>query len=98
MYNDNASLFLSSSGRKSRLSIETVKVAFFPGGVAILQILGVEVSTGGSTESNVRPFEEFVKKLMSSCPIFFVIRSKIKYDIFQSRRFFVLRLVANLWA
>jgi hypothetical protein len=42
------------------ISIETVKMAFFVSGVEILQVLGVEVFTGGSTESNVRSFQAFV--------------------------------------
>jgi hypothetical protein len=42
------------------ISIETVKIAFFVSGVEILQVLGVKVSTGGSTESNVRSFQAFV--------------------------------------
>jgi hypothetical protein len=37
------------------ISIETVEVAFF----VTVQILGVEMSTGGSIESNVRSFEAF---------------------------------------
>jgi hypothetical protein len=37
------------------ISIETVNVAFFfQSGVETLQVLGVEVSTGASTELNVR--------------------------------------------
>jgi hypothetical protein len=39
------------------ISIETVKVASRK---YIVQVLGVEVSTGGSIESNVRLFEAFV--------------------------------------
>jgi hypothetical protein len=42
------------------ISIETVKAAFFLSGVEVFQVLGVEVSRGGSTESNVRSFEAFV--------------------------------------
>jgi hypothetical protein len=42
------------------ISIETVEVTFFVTGLETLQILGVEVTTGGSTESNVRSFEAFL--------------------------------------
>jgi hypothetical protein len=35
-------------------------VALFVTGVETLQILGVEMSTGGLTESNVRSFEAFL--------------------------------------
>jgi hypothetical protein len=42
------------------MSIEMVQVAFFLSGVEILQVLGVEVSIGGSTESNVKSFEASV--------------------------------------
>jgi hypothetical protein len=35
-------------------------VAFFVTGLETLQILGVEMFTGGSTESNVGPFEAFL--------------------------------------
>jgi hypothetical protein len=38
------------------ISIETVEVAFFVTGLETLQILGVEMFTGGSTESNVGSF------------------------------------------
>jgi hypothetical protein len=41
------------------ISIETVKVFFFATEFETLQILGIEMSTGGSTESNVRSFEAF---------------------------------------
>jgi hypothetical protein len=47
------------------ISIETLKVAFFVKGVEILQVLGVEVSTGGSTESNVRSFEALLTDYLS---------------------------------
>jgi hypothetical protein len=39
------------------ISIETVEVACFLTGLETLLILGVEMSTGGSTESNVKSFE-----------------------------------------
>jgi hypothetical protein len=42
------------------ISEETIEVAFFVKGLEILQIQGVEMSTGGSTESNVRSFEAFL--------------------------------------
>jgi hypothetical protein len=48
-------MFLSSSGRKSRLC-----VSLYITGLATLQILGVKMATGGSTESNVRSFEAFL--------------------------------------
>jgi hypothetical protein len=35
------------------ISIETVEVAFFVTGLETLQMLGIEMSTGGSTKSNV---------------------------------------------
>jgi ABC-type arginine transport system permease subunit len=41
------------------ISIETVEVGFFVTGVETLQILGVELSTGGSTKSNLRSFQAF---------------------------------------
>jgi hypothetical protein len=41
------------------ISIETLEVAFFVTGLETVQILGVEMSTGGSIESNVRSFEAF---------------------------------------
>jgi hypothetical protein len=37
-----------------------VEVAFFVTVLKILQIQGVEMSTGGSIESNVRLFEAFI--------------------------------------
>jgi hypothetical protein len=40
--------------------METVEVFFFVTGFETLQILGVEMSTSGSTESNVRSFEAFL--------------------------------------
>jgi hypothetical protein len=56
---------LSSSGRKWRLcvpiSIETVEVTFFVIGLETLQIQGVEMSTGGPTES----FEAFLTIYLS---------------------------------
>jgi hypothetical protein len=42
------------------VSIAMVEVAFFVTGLETLQILGVEMSTDGSTESNVRSFEVFL--------------------------------------
>jgi hypothetical protein len=45
--------------------IETVKVDFFLSGVEILQVIGVEVSIGDSTESNVTSFEAFVTIYLS---------------------------------
>jgi hypothetical protein len=47
------------------VSIQTVEVALFVTGVETLQILGVEMSTGGSTESNVRSFEAFLTTYLS---------------------------------
>jgi hypothetical protein len=48
------------------ISIGTAEVTlFFVSGVEMLQVLGVEVSTGGSTESNVRSFEAFVTIYLS---------------------------------
>jgi hypothetical protein len=47
------------------ISIETLKVAFFVKKVEILQVLGVKVSTGGSTELNVRSFEALVTIYLS---------------------------------
>jgi hypothetical protein len=38
---------------------------FFLSGVEVLQVLGVEVATGGSTESNVRLFEAFLTIYLS---------------------------------
>jgi hypothetical protein len=66
-------MVLSSSGRKSRMSkitslcisIETVKAAFFSERSRNTSSLGVKVSTGGSTESNVRSFEAFVTIYLS---------------------------------
>jgi hypothetical protein len=42
-----------------------VEVAFFVTGLETLQILGVEMSRGGSTESNVRSFEAFLTIYLS---------------------------------
>jgi hypothetical protein len=39
--------------------------AFFVSEVEILQVLGLEVSTGGLTESSVRSFEAFVTIYLS---------------------------------
>jgi hypothetical protein len=39
------------------ISIETVEVAFFVTGPETFQIQAVEMSTGGSTKSNVMSFE-----------------------------------------
>jgi hypothetical protein len=48
------------------ISVEMIDVAlFFVSGVEELQILGVDVSTGCSTESNVRSFEAFVTIYLS---------------------------------
>jgi hypothetical protein len=47
------------------ISKETVEVAFFVNGFETLQILGVEISTGDSTESNVRSFEAFLTIYLS---------------------------------
>jgi hypothetical protein len=47
------------------ISIETVEVAFFVTVLETLQILGVEMSTGGSTESNVGSFEAFLTIYLS---------------------------------
>jgi hypothetical protein len=43
----------------------TVEVAFFVTELETLQILGVEMSTGGSTELNVRSFEAFLTVYLS---------------------------------
>jgi hypothetical protein len=47
-------IILSSSSRKSGLcvgiSVETVEVAFFVTGLETLQIIGVEMSTGGPSQ------------------------------------------------
>jgi hypothetical protein len=48
------------------ISIETVEVAFFVTGLETVQILGVEMSTGGSIESNVRSFEAFFTIYLST--------------------------------
>jgi hypothetical protein len=48
-----------------QIQIKTVKVAFFLSGVEVLQVIGVEVSIGGSTESNVTSFEAFVTIYLS---------------------------------
>jgi hypothetical protein len=47
------------------ISIETVEVAFFVTGLETVQIQGVEISTGGSTESNVRSFKAFLTIYLS---------------------------------
>jgi hypothetical protein len=41
------------------ISVETVEVVFSVTGLETLQVLGVKIATGGSTESNVRSFEAF---------------------------------------
>jgi hypothetical protein len=47
-------------------NFETVEVVFFfVTGLETLQVLGVEMSTGGSTESNVRSFEAFLTIYLS---------------------------------
>jgi hypothetical protein len=51
---NNRFIFKRSKIAALRFSIETVEVFFFVTGLETLQILGVEMSTGGSTESNVR--------------------------------------------
>jgi hypothetical protein len=52
-------------------SVKTVEVAFF-NRLDTLQVLGVEMSTGGSTESNVRLFEAFLTIYLSIIYYFFV--------------------------
>jgi hypothetical protein len=47
------------------ISMATVEVAFFVTELETLQILGVEMSTGGSTELNVRSFEAFLTVYLS---------------------------------
>jgi hypothetical protein len=42
-----------------------IEVAFSATRLETLQILGVEMSTGGSTESNVRSFEAFLTIYLS---------------------------------
>jgi hypothetical protein len=43
------------------VSTKTVEVAFFVTGLERLQIQGVEMPTGGSTESNVRSLKHFIR-------------------------------------
>jgi hypothetical protein len=60
------------------MSIETVNVAFFfQSGVETLQVLGVEVSTGASTELNVRSLETFVTIYLSITIIISITRNII---------------------
>jgi hypothetical protein len=47
------------------ISRETAKVAVFLSAVEIRQVLGIEVPTGGSTESNAKSFEVFVTIYLS---------------------------------
>jgi hypothetical protein len=47
------------------ISIEAVEVAFFVTGLETLQVLEVEMSTGGSTDSNVRSFEAILTIYLS---------------------------------
>jgi hypothetical protein len=49
----------------SCISIEMVEVIFFVTELAILQFLGVVMSTGGWTKSNVRSFEAFLTIYLS---------------------------------
>jgi hypothetical protein len=56
------------------------KVSFFLSGVEILQVLEVEVSTGGSTELNVGSFEAFVAIYLS---ITIIIINYTKYLIIK---------------
>jgi hypothetical protein len=53
-------MFYLQAVEKPCISLEMVEVAFFLTGLKTLQILGVQMSTGGSTESNVRSFETFL--------------------------------------
>jgi hypothetical protein len=48
------------------ISIEMVEVAFFVTGLETLQIQAFEMSTGGSTESNVSSFEVFLTIYLST--------------------------------
>jgi hypothetical protein len=58
-------IFKRSKSHLSVSSTETVKMVFFLSEVEVLQVLGVEVSGGGSNESNVRSFEAFVTIYLS---------------------------------
>jgi hypothetical protein len=58
-------IFMRSTIEPLCISIETVEVAFFVTGLETLQILGGEMSTGGSTQSNVRSFEAFLTIYLS---------------------------------
>jgi hypothetical protein len=53
---------------KILIYFQAVKVLFFLSGVEVLQVLGVEVPIGGSTESNVRSFEAFAMIYLSIIP------------------------------
>jgi hypothetical protein len=62
----NVFIFKRSKTAPLCISIETVRVAFFVTGLETLQILGVEMSTGGSTESDVRSSEAFLMIYLST--------------------------------
>jgi hypothetical protein len=62
---ENIIIFKRSKIAALCISIETVEVVFFVTGLETLQILGVEMSTGGSTQSNVRSFEAFLTIYLS---------------------------------
>jgi hypothetical protein len=47
------------------ISIETIEVDFFVTRLKTIQVLVVEMFTGGSTESNVRSFEAFLTIYLS---------------------------------
>jgi hypothetical protein len=59
-------------------SREMVKWHFFLSGVEILRVLGIEVSTNGSTKSNVGSFEAFVTIYLSitiiNCTKYLIIK------------------------
>jgi hypothetical protein len=55
----------ASASQTEYISIETVEVAFFVTELKTLQILGVEMSTGDLTESNVRSFEALLTIYLS---------------------------------
>jgi hypothetical protein len=68
MFRPTQKYFLSSRSRKELLRVslyKRLKCFFFVTGLETLQIQGVKMSTGGSSESNVRSFEAFLTIYLS---------------------------------
>jgi hypothetical protein len=60
------------------ISVETVEVGFFVTGFETHQIIGVEMSTGGSTQSNVKSFLTIYLSVNSYTEYLIIKLSKFK--------------------